>query len=488
MTSPTEAPSCFEAVLALGRDRAGQVVHHYVAADGSLTELTGAQLSTRSRQLARALAARGVGEGDLVGIGLRNSPQFTMTVLASWLLGAVPVPVRWDVPDWELQRLKEVVDPRVYLGPEDVPWIDGTAELEVPELSERVSPFIQGICSSGSTGTPKVILTGTPARLYPPYVTPAAQAWMPVARPQTILALGPMYHANQLMTVHNMLAGDELVVMEKFDGGLALEAIERHRVTTFTATPTMLQRMADHPDCDKRDLSSLVWILQGAAPMPVSLAHRWFDLIGPEKVFMAYGQTEGIGITGLRGDEYLLHEGSVGRGLRGTEVLVLDDERSPVPAREIGEVYMRSPSYGGSTYLGRAPQMPATQDGFRTVGDMGYVDEDGYLYIVDRRVDLIITGGANVFPAEVETALVDHPAIADIVVVGLKDEQWGRRVHAIIEPADPERPPTLDDVVAYARSRLLPYKVPKSIEIIEEMPRSAASKVNRSRLVEVRGG
>jgi bile acid-coenzyme A ligase len=119
---------------------------------------------------------------------------------------------------------------------------------------------------------------------------------------------------------------------------------------------------------------------------------------------------------------------------------------------------------------------------------MGYVDADGYLYLVDRRVDMIITGGANVFPAEVEAALIDHPKIADVVVIGLRDPEWGRRVHALIEPADPADPPTFEEVRAYAKARLAPYKVPKTIELVDAIPRSAATKVNRGRLVETRGG
>jgi bile acid-coenzyme A ligase len=276
--------------------------------------------------------------------------------------------------------------------------------------------------------------------------------------------------------------------MEKFDAALALELIERHRITTFTATPTMLQRMADAPGCDERDLSSLVWIQQGAAPMPPSLVHRWAKLIGPERIVMAYGMTESIGITALRGDEWMQHEGSVGRGMRGTEIRILDSAGNDAPVGEIGEVFLRSPSYGGSTYLGDAPQLHMTPDGFGTVGDLGYLDADGYLYVVDRRVDLIISGGANVFPAEVEKALIDHPGIADVVVIGLRDPEWGRRVHALVEPADPLSPPTLEDVAGYAKSRLAPYKVPKSIELVERMPRSAATKINRARLVEERGG
>ena len=167
---------------------------------------------------------------------------------------------------------------------------------------------------------------------------------------------------------------------------------------------------------------------------------------------------------------------------------MLGDDGTDLPAGEVGEIFMRAPAYGGSTYVGEAPQLRSTEDGFKSVGDMGYLDDDGYLYIVDRRVDLIITGGANVFPAEVENALIDHPKVADVVVIGLKDPEWGRRVHAIVEPHDPADPPTMDEIRAYAKDRLAAYKVPKSLEVVEAMPRSAATKVNRGRLVEERGG
>jgi bile acid-coenzyme A ligase len=297
-----------------------------------------------------------------------------------------------------------------------------------------------------------------------------------------------MYHVNAFVTIHSMLAGDRIVVLEKFDAARALDAVERHRITSFTATPTMLQRMADTPGADRRDLSSLVYLVQGAAPMPPSLVRRWAGLIGAEKIIMAYGMTEGLGLTGLNGAEYLLHEGSVGRPLPGTEVRILDEEQRELPAGEIGEIWLRSTGSGGSTYLGDVPQLRTTPDGFRTVGDMGTLDADGHLHLADRRVDMIVTGGANVFPAEVEKALIDHPRIADVVVIGLRDPEWGRRVHAVVEPADHAAPPTAEDVIAYARARLAAYKVPKTVEFVDAVPRSEATKVNRGRLVEARGG
>jgi bile acid-coenzyme A ligase len=139
-------------------------------------------------------------------------------------------------------------------------------------------------------------------------------------------------------------------------------------------------------------------------------------------------------------------------------------------------------------YIGDAAPLPTTADGFASVGDMGWLDADGYLYIADRRVDMIVTGGANVYPAEVESALIEHPGIADVVVIGLSDPEWGRRVHALIEPTDPDDPPGAHDVIAFAKGRLAAYKVPKTVEAIARIPRSAATKVNRSALVEARGG
>ncbi|GAA2734423.1 class I adenylate-forming enzyme family protein [Actinocorallia aurantiaca] len=484
-----EAVSNVSRIRALSARCSGETVLSHLGPDGAESGFTWRELDLRSDRLAGALAARGLGFGDRLGLGLGNSPQFVLAVFAAWKLGAVPVPVRWDLPEWELTRLREVVAAPVHLDTGDLPWIDvAAAGHAVPDLPDVVSPRVHGICSSGSTGTPKVILSERPALHDPVFSTPFMQMWAPVPRPQTILVLAPMYHANGLVTLYGLLDGDRLVVMERFDAALTVDAVERHRVTTFTATPTMLQRIADLPGVDERDLSSLQWILQGAAPMPPSLVHRWGDLIGLERIVMAYGMTEALGVTALRGDEWTTRRGSVGRGLRGTELRVLDDEGNDLPPGGVGEIYLRSPTYRGYTYLGDAPRLRGTPDGFQSAGDVGHLDEDGYLYLLDRRVDIIITGGANVFPAEVEAALIGHPRIADVVVIGLRDEEWGRRVHAIVQPAGHGAPPTPSEVVAYAKSRLAAYKVPKSVEFVDAVPRSAATKVNRGALVAARGG
>lgn len=454
-----------------------------VALDGSERTLSWVELDQGSNALGRALTARGLVPGDRVALELKNSVELVVGVLAAWKTGTVPVPMRWDLPDWERARLIDVVAPALTVSADSLgELLAEAAGQSTDPLPVVIGPQVNGICSSGSTGTPKVILADRPAVWTPESSRPFASSWAPVERPQVILVPAPMYHTNGFATLFTMLGGDRLVVLEKFDAELVVDLIERHRVTTFTATPTMLQRIARVPDIDARDLSSIVWILQGAAVLPPALAHRWFDLIGPEKVLMAYGMTEALGLTALRGDEWLEHPGSVGRGYRETEIRIIGPEGEVLPPGEVGEIYLRSPTTGLYTYLGGAPLLPATEDGFGTAGDLGHLDEDGYLYIADRRVDMIITGGANVYPAEVEGALAEHPAIADVVVIGLSDPEWGRRVHAIVEPV-PGGSVTEQDVIAFAKGRLAAYKVPKTVELIDRVPRSAATKVSRSALV-----
>jgi bile acid-coenzyme A ligase len=472
----------------LAGERPGEVALVFAAEDGSERSLTWDELDRRSTQVARGLAARGLGHGDRVSLGLRNSPELVEAVIAAWKLGAVPVPVRWDLPDWERRRVLDVVDAAIELDDTSRPWIESTVDADDDPLPPAEPPQTHGICSSGSTGTPKVILSERPGVYDPETMLPFPSGWGEVPRPQVVLVPAPLYHTNGFATLFNLLGGDRLVLLERFDAARVVDLVERHRATTFTATPTMLQRIADLPAVDDRDLSSLVWVLQGAAVIAPSLVHRWLDLVGPTKLFMAYGMTEGLGLAALRGDEWLDHPGSVGRGYRETELRILGPDGAPCAPGEIGEIYLRSPTSGAYRYLGGAPLLATTDDGFRTAGDMGYVDDDGFLYVVDRRVDMIITGGANVFPAEVESALCDHPDIADVVVIGLRDPEWGRRVHALVEPRDKARPPSPAEVIAYARARLAPYKAPKTVEFVDAIPRSEATKVSRAALVDARGG
>jgi len=473
----------------LAEQRGDDTAVTIIARDGTAHSMTFAELDARANQWGRVLAAVGAGTGSLVALAIPNSEQLVLAALGCWKIGAVPVPMRWDLPDWERSRVLEVIDPAVIVDEQSRPTLAARAtEQSDDPLPTVVSPNANGICSSGSTGLPKVILTLAQGVWTPESSFPFLAAWEPTPQPQTILVPGPMYHTNGFSPLTYLLGGDRLVVLEKFDAAIVVDAIERYRVTNFTATPTMLARIAALPDIHQRDFSSIAWILQGAAVIPHALLHTWFDLLSPEQVVMAYGMTENLGLTALRGDEWLAHPGSVGRGFRDTEVRILDPNGQPLGPHELGEVYLRSPMSAGYQYLGGAPLLPSTPEGFRTAGDIGHLDADGYLYIADRRSDMIITGGANVFPAEVECALAEHDDIADVVVIGLADPEWGRRVHAVVQLADPAAPLTERQVIAYAKTRLAAYKVPKTVEFVDEIPRTAATKVNRSAMIAARGG
>lgn len=457
----------------------------FCAEDGTERSVTWAELDARSNQVARVLTRRGVGLGDRFGIMLRNSPEHYFCSFAAWKIGAVPVPMRWDLPAWELERVLAVLDAAYVLE-----RADGSLEESLSESAaappEVTSPHTVGLLSSGSTGTPKIILRLAPAIFdpaSPPH--PLVANYGPISDPQRVLVPAPMYHSNGFMSNTQLLNGDRVVVLERFDARRILDVINAHRVSGFVATTVMLQRLERDPFVDECDFSQIEWLMHGAAPLPDWLAQRWIQLVGRNRFFVCYGSSEVIGTTFARGDEYLAHPGTVGRGANGTEIRIYGPEDVLLPAGEIGAIFTRMPSGILASYIGSAP-IPVTDDGFGSVGDLGWLDGDGYLFLADRRDDLIITGGANVFPAEVEAALSDHPDVADVVVIGLPDPEWGRRVHAIVQPRDPEACVNKADLVTHAKTRLAPYKVPKSIEFIDQIPRSEAFKVNRGRLIEER--
>ncbi len=470
-------------VRLLARDHPDRVAVVMVDGQGTKTRLTWADLDRRSNQVARAMEARGVTVGDRIGLELPNSVGMVEAVLGAWKLGATPVPVRWDLPDWERRRVAEVLDAALLLSVGDQDLFADAESLSSEPLPEVVAPAVSGICSSGSTGTPKIILDHRPAVMSPSTTTPFPANWGVDVGVQRILVPTALYHTNGFAQFTYLLAGDSLVIMAKFDAALAVDLIEEERITAFTATPTMLARMSRLPGIERRDFSSVVWVQQGAAVFPPALTRFWIDLLGPERLYMCYGMTERLGLTAIRGDEWLEHPGSIGRGFRDTELRILDEHGTDVPTEEVGEIYLRSPTTGLYGYMGASAPLPVTDDGFATAGDLGRLDEGGYLYIADRRVDMIVTGGANVFPAEVEAALSEHPGVADVVVIGLFDDEWGRRVHALVEPEDPSEPPAPEEVRSFAKERLAAYKVPKTVEIVDAIPRSAATKVNRAQLV-----
>lgn len=484
-------------------ERGGETCLIFAMMDGSERHIRWAELDARSNQIARLLAEHGVVEGDRVVLALRNIPEMVFALWAVWKAGATAIPLRWDLPLRERTELIALAEPVVTVSSwDDLPA--GVAGLTLDDLTatERLdtgrpatrtprSLFILG--SGGSTGRPKLIDVGVPGLLppsalrLPPIVQRSRQARIEDTR---TLVCGPLYHAGPIPhTVGAGFVGYRAILMEKFDAALAIDLIERHRATVIALAPTMMQRMLQVPDVASRDFSSVDLLMHTGGPCPAWVKRGWLELIGAERVFELYGMSERLVIVSIWGDEWLQHPGSVGRP-KADELRILDESGQDVPQGSVGYLYFRQESVlapGASSYIGAEPP-PATEDGFRTAGDLGWVDEDGYLYISDRRADMIVSGGANVFPAEVEAALSSHPSVADVVVVGLPDEEWGRRVHAIVQPADSASPPDVGDLNRHVREHLAAYKAPKTYEMVSELPRSESGKIRRSALAEERIG
>ena len=470
-----------------GDERAVVLAH----ADGTETTLTWNELERRATQVAHRFAELGAGAGDLVVVALPNSIEHVVASFAGWKVGASVLPMRHDLPPWERDRLLDLAGAAVVVGDWDdapdgvVSTADLAGTLSYPDdpLPDAVPKWSRVVASSGSTGRPKLIATPTPGIVaLSPLETVTGDSG-----PVVMLGASPLYHTNGWACGPGALVeGHRSVLMERFDAALAVDLIERHRVTMSIMVPTMLMRIARLPDVREHDFSSMQRIVYGGASIPEWVVRSWLDLVGPEHFMFAYGSSENVGMVLCTGTEWLQHPGTTGIGAT-CDLKIVDEHGDEVPTGTVGEIFMRAHDPGEPfVYVGAATPAP-TSDGFQTIGDMGWLDADGFLYIADRRKDMIITGGANVFPAEVEAALSEHPGVADQVVIGLPDDEWGQRVHAVVEPVAGSAAPTDDELRAFCKERLASYKVPKSFELLDQLPRTSAGKINRGALAEERG-
>jgi acyl-CoA synthetase (AMP-forming)/AMP-acid ligase II len=291
------------------------------------------------------------------------------------------------------------------------------------------------------------------------------------------LVAGPGYHsAVGFFAALTGLCGGTNVLMPKFDPETALALIERHRVTTTFMAPTLLQRIMDLPDAlrARYDVSSMRALIIGAAPCPFSLKERTHAYFG-EVLIEFYGATEtGVNLL-LRPEEQLRKPGSAGRPPEGQEILLLDDAGNPVDDGQPGEVWVRN-NYLATYYNKPEATAGSTRDGFFSVGDLAYRDADGFYYICDRKTDMIISGGVNVYPAEIEACLHAHPAVLDIAVIGAPDDQWGESVKALVV-LQPGATVTESELIDFCRERIADYKRPRSVDFVADLPRDQAGKL-----------
>jgi len=472
---------------------AGQVLTDLAAADPDRPAITcgehtvtRAGLESWSNRLARAYQDLGVREGSFVTIALPNSAEFYAAIGAAWKLGAVPQPVSHRLPDRERRAIIDLADSALVVGVE--PGTHGERAClpagftPDPDISDapfddvRVSPAFKAPTSGGSTGRPKLIVSGQTGAF-----EPASATRMFGMRENGVqLVPGPLYHnAPFTVSTYGLLIGQHLVVLPKFDPVAALAAIDRYEVDWVNLVPTMMLRMwrALEAEPGRYDLSSLDRVWHMAAPCPAWLKEAWIGLVGPETLYELYAGTEAQAVTVITGTEWLEHRGSVGRPLIG-EMKILDSDGNELPPGEVGEIYMRSPVGAPPSYryIGAEAKV---RGGWESLGDLGWVDADGYVYISDRLTDMILSGGANIYPAEVESAVMEHPDVETCVVVGLPDEDLGQRVHAVVQAKGPLGEDALREFLS---ERLVRYKLPRTFRFVDEPLRGDDGKVRRSAL------
>jgi long-chain acyl-CoA synthetase len=445
--------------------------------------------------------------GDRVAVALPNG----VDVLAAWhgvtRLGALVVPVNTRLTAAEVAYLVSDSGAQavVHEGPgssaaaaadrEGVASlavgaetaVTGAVRTEPPRPEYLETPVVAMTYTSGTTGRPKGIARAAPepATKAPP--NPFASFWG-FGPDDVHLMCGPVYHtAPSAYALMHLVEGARVVVMgmgRRWDAAEALRIVEAERVTTSQMVPAQFIRILE-ADWKRYDLSSLRKVLHAAAPCPVPVKRRILEVFPPGTVWEYYGASEGI-CSVISPEEWLGKPGSVGRPFPGITVRILDDDGVDLPAGDVGQIYI-------STFAGRgfeyhnAPEKTrsAWRDGYFTVGDLGWLDEDGYLFLADRRTDLILSGGVNVYPAEIETALLEDSDVVDAAVFGLPDDRMGQRVHAVVEL----RPGAARDADALRErlaGRLADFKLPRTMEFVDELPREPNGKVLKARLREER--
>jgi long-chain acyl-CoA synthetase len=477
---------------------------------GSGEAVTYAQLEARSNQGAHLFRSLGIGAGDAIAIFMDNSPRYyevlwaaqrsgvRFTCISSKLTageveyivkdsGAKTLIVSKGVAEAALAAAPLLDGVRLYCvdGPLG-PFADFVAARgafpETPIADETAGGAM--LYSSGTTGRPKGVkragLAGPQPIDAPSPLAMLGQALYGWTADTVYLSPAPLYHAAPLgwsMAVHAV--GGTVILMERFDPEQALADIQKYKVTSAQWVPTHFVRMLKLPEATRSayDLSSLTAVFHAAAPCPVPVKEQMIAWWGPI-VHEYYAGTEGNGFCTITSEEWLLKKGSVGRGLTA-EVKICDEEGEPVPPRTEGGVYFA----GGGEFEYHNDPVKTSESrnkyGWTTLGDVGWVDEDGYLFLTDRKSFMIISGGVNIYPQEIENLLIGHPKVADVAVVGGPHEEMGEEVIAVIQPVDwnDAGEDLAAEISAYARARLSHVKTPRKIDFMRELPRHPTGKL-----------
>jgi long-chain acyl-CoA synthetase len=474
------------------------------------------QLDERSNQGAQLFRSLGLKSGDHIGMMLENNRQFLEIVWSAQRCGLVFTPISTHLKRSEAAYILQNCGAKLFIGSLELatvaeqllgeatgvehylmvggikPGFDSWEEATDLQPNTPIADQCNGVpmlYSSGTTGQPKgVFVSDYPKDVNSPTFAAGLGAVFGFGEETVYLSPAPLYHAAPLhysmMTTYH---GGTIVVMEKFEPELALKLIEEHRVTHSQWVPIMFNRMLKLPQAvrDAYDMSSMQVAIHAAAPCPVEVKEKMIAWWG-EIIVEYYAASEGVGFTLIDSANWLTHKGSVGPALLG-ELHILDDDGNEVPTGETGTVY-----FGGGQARFHYHNEPAktaeayNEKGWATTGDVGYVDKDGYLYLTDRKNFMIISGGVNIYPQEVENLLASHPKVGDVAVFGIPNEEFGEEVKAVIEPVNwaDATDETAIEIMEWLRERISHIKLPRSLDFSQKLPRMDNGKLYKRHLVD----
>ncbi|MHB1420160.1 MAG: AMP-binding protein [Bacillota bacterium] len=488
-----------------------------VALSLSGKHLTYGELNNRINQLVHGLAKRNLNEGDRVCFMLYNSFECFEISGAANKLGLMPVPINYHFKSQEVEYILNDSECKAFIVGEE--FLDVVLPiLENLKTVPKENIFVVGqgstgrlmsyedllagqtttepptrnavdmrsmIYTSGTTGNPKGVYKDQDPEAVVYFIELFCKLF-DFTPDDVHLLPGPFYHSapNSFSMMH-LTIGASVVIMPKFDTEECLRVIQDERVTTVHMVPTMFHRILNLPPevRDRYDVSCLKSVVHAAAPCPVETKFKMMDYLGKNRIYEYYASTE-MGGTYISPDEWLQKPGSVGRPWPDTTLKIYDDDGDEVATGEIGEIYMRNHKMSGFTYY-KDPEKTSSsfREGLFTAGDMGYLDEDGYLFIADRKKDMIISGGVNIYPAEIEAVLHNHPKIFDVAVIGVPDQEWGEAIKAVVQ-LNSGVEATEQEIIVYCNENLAGYKRPRSVEFVMDLPRQPSGKLYKRKIRE----
>lgn len=469
-----------------------------------------AEVAERVSRLAGALQAHGVCRGDRVSILAFNSDRYFESLMATWWIGGVVnlINCRWSAAD-VAEATADVASNCIFVDDECAPLVAGlvdettlvymgdgplpagmmdyekwaTETDPVPDVRAGDDALAALIYTGGTTGSPKAAMHSHRSMFT---AILGSMGYSRTCEPGgTALVMAPVFHIAALLgMLGQTIVGGTIVFANRFDPREVLRLIAAHHVSTMTIVPVMLQALYQHPTFGETDISSVRTIVYGAAPMPEADLSRAMSVLPEVQFVQSYGMTETAVIASLLGADHRAggkRLRSAGRANLHAEIIIADEAGAELPRGTVGEIVTRGDHVMVGYWNRPDETADAKRDGWLHTGDLGYMDEEGYIFIVDRAKDMIITGGENVFSTEVENAMLHHPAVAACAVVAVPDDQWGERVHAVVVLQDGAHL-TLDELRTHVKGCIAGFKAPRSLDFIDELPRTATGKISKRHL------